>query len=216
MLADLNALATLPPIYILALGLAVLTGFLLGFISRDSGRKWRNRYRLERSYYTAYRQEADRVIALQRRRIADLERGPTSPVPEATHGHPSDTATPDGALGAEIAEPGQPMAQPETELRDEPGFDDSDDLTRLGGIDTALAEKLAVAGIKRYADVASLSALDEIVLEIRLNLPVGYIMREQWRSHAAAMLAEPEVDGAVDGATLPPLSGPPLPSHFYR
>lgn len=212
MLADLNALATLPPIYIVAIGFAVLVGFLIGFFSRDGSRKWRNRYRLERSYYTAYRQEADRVIALQRRRIADLERSTTGTTPEATDAPPADAAMPDGARHAEISEPSQGITQPGAQLPTQPGYEDRDDLTQLGGVDTVLVEKLAAMGIRRYADIASLTALDEIALEIRLDLPVGYIMREQWRSHAAAMLAKPE----IEAATPSPLSGPPLPSHFYR
>jgi len=63
----------------------------------------------------------------------------------------------------------------------------SSDLTRIRGIDAALATKLAGAGIDKVEDIERMSAEDEKAIEIQLELPAGYIAREQWRLQAALL-----------------------------
>lgn len=64
-----------------------------------------------------------------------------------------------------------------------------DDLTRIRGIDGVLDTRLFGLGVTRYQDIEKLSDEDEMALEQRLNLPVGYVGREQWRTQAALLRA---------------------------
>ena len=63
------------------------------------------------------------------------------------------------------------------------------DLTRIRGIDSVLNNRLFGLGVTRFADIEKLSAEDEIALEQRLNVPAGFIAREQWRDQAALLRA---------------------------
>jgi predicted flap endonuclease-1-like 5' DNA nuclease len=63
------------------------------------------------------------------------------------------------------------------------------DLTQVRGIDTVLSTRLFGLGVTRFADIEKLSAEDEIALEQRLNVPAGFIAREQWRDQAALLRA---------------------------
>lgn len=58
------------------------------------------------------------------------------------------------------------------------------DLERIRGIDPALKTSLSGLGVTRFQDITDMSAVDEMALEQRLALPVGYITREQWRDQA--------------------------------
>jgi predicted flap endonuclease-1-like 5' DNA nuclease len=68
-----------------------------------------------------------------------------------------------------------------------------DDLTRLRGVDAELAERLKTENVDRFAELANLSDQEEIALERRLDLPAGYIMKEQLREQARLL-----VDGQED------------------
>lgn len=64
-----------------------------------------------------------------------------------------------------------------------------DHLARIRGIDGYMQTKLEELGLARFSDVEKLSAEDEMALEQRLKVPVGYIAREQWRDQAALLRA---------------------------
>lgn len=68
-----------------------------------------------------------------------------------------------------------------------PGLAPSPPLTRLRGMTPALAGELERQGIRSLRDIETLSGEDEIALEIRLELPAGYIARHQWRLQAALL-----------------------------
>ena len=80
-----------------------------------------------------------------------------------------------------------------------PFVKEQDALTRIDGIDAALAMRLSELGIARFADIEHLSDQDEMALELRLALPAGYITGRQWRQQAAAL----RVDDLSDGADHP-------------
>ena len=63
------------------------------------------------------------------------------------------------------------------------------DLTQMRGIEGVLSTRLFGLGVTRFADLEKLSAVDEMALELRLNVPVGFIAREQWREQAALLRA---------------------------
>lgn len=85
-----------------------------------------------------------------------------------------DLATGDGPAAMEPAE--LPPITPERNV-----------LTRIDGIDAALAMRLSELGIDKFEDIEHLSDQDEMALELRLALPAGYITGRQWRQQAAAL-----------------------------
>lgn len=60
-------------------------------------------------------------------------------------------------------------------------------LTRLGGLTPDLADKLDGLGVRSLTDIETLSAEDEMALEMRLGVPAGFIARHQWRLQAALL-----------------------------
>jgi predicted flap endonuclease-1-like 5' DNA nuclease len=62
-----------------------------------------------------------------------------------------------------------------------------DDLTRMRGVDATVNTRLFGLGITSFDDVVHLSQEDEMALEQRLDLPAGYITREQWRDQASLL-----------------------------
>ncbi|MDF0488486.1 hypothetical protein PX554_10120 [Sphingomonas sp. H39-1-10] len=62
-----------------------------------------------------------------------------------------------------------------------------DALTRIDGIDDALAQRLLDLGITSFEDIEKLSDEDEMALELRLALPAGYVTGRQWRQQAATL-----------------------------
>lgn len=96
---------------------------------------------------------------------------------------------------AEIAEPAP--AAPEVVAEPAPPAPDKawlgaagyNDLTQIRGIDSGLNNRLFGLGVTRFADIEKLSAQDEMALEQRLNVPAGFIAREQWRDQAALLRA---------------------------
>ena len=60
-------------------------------------------------------------------------------------------------------------------------------MTRIRGIDAALATRLAEEGVTRFEDIDRLSHEEETALEQKLDLPVGEIAREQWRAQAVLL-----------------------------
>ncbi len=91
------------------------------------------------------------------------------------------------------AEP-DPVVTPAHAPAEEPAkgwFDQTsrDHLARIRGIDGYMQTKLETLGLSRFADVEKLSAEDEMALEQRLEVPAGYIAREQWRDQAALLRA---------------------------
>ncbi|MEO6217154.1 MAG: hypothetical protein ABIO86_14075 [Sphingomonas sp.] len=116
---------------------------------------------------------------------------------------PAATAEPESVIApvigaapfAEIVEPApaapEAVAEPPPPVPDKAwlGAAGYNDLTQIRGIDSALNNRLFGLGVTRFADIEKLSAQDEIALEQRLNVPAGFIAREQWRDQAALLRA---------------------------
>ncbi|WP_267385999.1 hypothetical protein [Sphingomonas sp. GC_Shp_3] len=121
----------------------------------------------------------------------------------ALDGDPSDPIIPPLTPGETAAPP--PIAEAFPELAsgvgtvETPFVTEQDALTRIDGIDAALAMRLSELGIARFADIEHLSDQDEMALELRLALPAGYITGRQWRQQAAAL----RVDDLGDRADRP-------------
>lgn len=64
-----------------------------------------------------------------------------------------------------------------------------DDLTRLRGVDGELETRLKAENVDRFSELANLNDQEEIALERRLDLPAGYIMKEQLREQARLLAA---------------------------
>jgi predicted flap endonuclease-1-like 5' DNA nuclease len=113
--------------------------------------------------------EAIPVALVEHERVVE-----TAPVAEIVE------ATP---VAAEVAAP-EPV--PDKAWLGVAGYND---LTQIRGIDSVLNNRLFGLGVTRFADIEKLSAEDEIALEQRLNVPAGFIAREQWREQAALLRA---------------------------
>lgn len=87
---------------------------------------------------------------------------------------------------AEVVAAPAPAAAPDKAWLGAAGYND---LTQIRGIDSVLNNRLFGLGVTRFADIEKLSAEDEIALEQRLNVPAGFIAREQWRDQAALLRA---------------------------
>lgn len=107
------------------------------------------------------------------------------------------TPTPTGEAPAPIG-----AAEPEMPSKGWFASSARDDLTRLRGIDPVLNTRLFGLGVTRFEDVEKLSAEDEMALEQRLALPVGYVAREQWRTQAALLRAGQDAEHAAHFAPL--------------
>ncbi len=191
------------------LGLLLFVGWVFGFASHPGGKRWRAAYDEERLGHAQYRDEAEgqlrdvdgRIGALERdnqaleRRNAEL----TAELERARSDRPSTVAPAlaGAAVGVVAASAARPaFANPEPALSVKPperrGWFDwgkSDDLTRLRGVDGEIDAKLKAEKVNTYAELAGLSDQDEIALERRLDLPAGYIQREQWRDQAKLLAA---------------------------
>ena len=121
----------------------------------------------------------------------------TEPVAEAVPAaaiEPEPVTAPvvEAAPVAEIVEPApEVVAEPSPPVPDKAwlGAAGYNDLTQIRGIDSALNNRLFGLGVTRFADIEKLSAQDEMALEQRLNVPAGFIAREQWRDQAALLRA---------------------------
>ena len=119
------------------------------------------------------------------------------PEPVVTTAEPEPVIAPvaEAAPVAEIVEPAP--AAPEVATEPPPPVPDKawlgaagyNDLTQIRGIDSGLNNRLFGLGVTRFADIEKLSAQDEMALEQRLNVPAGFIAREQWRDQAALLRA---------------------------
>ncbi len=121
---------------------------------------------------------------------------PAPPAPEVVFHHPhAQTPAPAAEPVAPAVEPVPPMPTPAPEPVKRGWFDwgKSDDLTRLRGIDDTLERKLKDEKVDTFREIAELSDQDEIALERRLDLPAGFIQREEWRQQAR-LLAEGDTD----------------------
>lgn len=175
------------------LALVLVIGWLFGFASHPGGRKWKQAYRDETAARAAERDALNARLRDSEARIATLETNnaklarshAAAPVPVARDVTAASAAHP--AFGAAAATPPAP--------RKRGWFDWSrgDDLTRLRGVDGDLSRALKAERVDSFADIAGLSDQDEIALERRLDLPAGYIQREQWREQAR-LLADGQDD----------------------
>ena len=96
----------------------------------------------------------------------------------------AETVEPAPAAPEVVAEPSPPA--PDKAWLGAAGYND---LTQIRGIDSVVNNRLFGLGVTRFADIEKLSAEDEMALEQRLNVPAGFIAREQWRDQAALLRA---------------------------
>lgn len=73
----------------------------------------------------------------------------------------------------------------------ERGLGTTREVTRIVGIDDALADRLEALGVTTIHDLATLTLEDELALELRLGLNAGTITRDQWRSQAQLLDSGP-------------------------
>lgn len=161
------------PLAVMLAGIAALAfglGAVLGYAANGSGATWRRRFETERDYYALYRTQCERARLASGRRIAELERAASAP--------PDDV---------------RPRPAP---IHDETTAQAVGTLTRIRGIDEGLAVRLAALGVSGLQDIETLSAQDEMALELRLGLAAGRIAHDQWRLQAT-LLARDEADSAV-------------------
>ncbi len=143
--------------------LVLVLGWLLGFVSRSGGTKWRRAYEAERDARIEERRDQEAALATANARIAELEGARR--IPAAPAGSAPRTTTPETL-----------------DLR-------RDDLSIIRGIGKGGERRLNAAGIYRYADLTGLSPADEESLETKLGADPGYIEQEQWREQAALLEA---------------------------
>ncbi len=74
----------------------------------------------------------------------------------------------------------------------------ADDLTRIGGIGSEIAERLHAAGIRTYADLASRSAVEIIKLANVSDMSTARL--DSWRDQARELAAAAEAVAAADAA----------------
>jgi len=268
------------PEQFIVLAAVLLGGWLLGYVSAPSPKKWKRRVGEQSESFTAYHEQAQDQLRASHSRAANLtadlealradhaeaERTivglrsaaaaatppaaapviavplPVTPPPAAPLPSPEPviaaavpeepsaaidhTDTPPVAAPpstvteapAAIAVEPSPVHQPELEAEPteiataapDPAPTDRfvpsprDSLTRIRGIDDALQARLSDLGIVRFEDLEKLSAQDEMALEQRLSLPVGYVAREQWRPQAALLRAGQNADHAAHFAATEP------------
>lgn len=150
--------------------LMLVIGWLFGLASHPGGKKWKQALRDEQ----AARAED---VASRDARIRELEAANAELIrdrPAVRTSAPVATTT--GAAAAGAAATG--------EKRGWFDWGSGDDLTRLRGVDGTLAERLRAEGVKTFAEIANLSDQDEIALERRIELPAGFVQREQLREQA--------------------------------
>jgi predicted flap endonuclease-1-like 5' DNA nuclease len=258
------------PEQFIVLAAVLLGGWLLGYVSAPSPKKWKRRVREQSESFTAYHEQAQDQLRASHSRAANLtadlealradhaeaERtivglrsaaaaatppaaAPVitvplpvtppltaplpSPEPVTAPAVPEEPAAPPATITeapAAIAVEPPPGHLPELEAElaeiataaPDPASTDRlvptprDALTRIRGIDDALQARLSDLGIVRFEDLEKLSAQDEMALEQRLSLPVGYVAREQWRPQAALLRAGQNADHAAHFAATAPAS----------
>ena len=192
------------PTQFVILALLLVIGWLFGLASHPGGRKWRTAYDEQRLNHAGYRDDAEEQLKAADRRVAELERDNNrlrADLDKARSEHHSSVGptVAGAAVGAVAAsalhsdkEP-QPAAEPEARRGWFSWPSKGDDLSRIRGLDSASEAKLRKEGVSRYSDLASLSDTDEIALERRIDLPAGFIQREQWREQAS-LLADGKAD----------------------
>lgn len=125
--------------------------------------------------------------------VAATEARPAYAPPEEPAQDPVVATAPEPVSAVEpVAAPEpQPEPEPEPEPVKRGWFDwgKTDDLSRIRGIDAELERKLREEKVETFREIAELTDQDEIALERRLDLPAGFIQREEWRQQAR-MLAE--------------------------
>lgn len=163
--------------------LMLVIGWLFGFASHPGAKKWKRAYREEQAARTREVAERDATIRDLETRNTALTRERETSVPAA----PVAAAPVAATAATAAARPGRKRGW----------FDwgGSDDLTRLRGVDAELARLFKREGLERYADLAALSDQDVLALERRIDLPAGYVAREQLREQARAL-----ADGTTDAA----------------
>lgn len=159
--------------------LMLIIGWLFGFASHPGGKKWKQAYREEQAARASDLAERDARVRELETRNAELSTERDRAV-----------ATPGAETAAMAAVPAV-----ETPARKRGWFEwgGSDDLTRLRGVDQELARLLKAERVDSFADLANLSDQDEIALERRIDLPAGFIHREQLREQARML-----TDGRTD------------------
>lgn len=155
--------------------LAAVAGGLIGYFLNQRGAHWRRRFVDERAYYADYRARAESLLAAR--------------------GTPAAIAPPPLIVDHTAPVAPMPMSPPPKPIAAHPL-----DLTRIKGIDAALAGRLGDLGVVSYEDLATLTAEDEMALELRLGLNAGTIARDQWQMQARVLSdAEPTLADQLRG-----------------
>ena len=186
-----------------ALVVLFFSGLVLGLGLHPGGKKWRQRFTDEREHYAQFRRDAEKRLRICNKRIVDLERAaaartaqeePAAPPAAEVDTAPTTTTTSRLAATAAVpaffhpsSPPAEPVLTAEQPRKGWFGSNTGADLARIRGIDDALKTRLFGLGVVAYQDITDMSAVDEIALEQRLDLPAGYITREQWREQAALL-----------------------------
>ena len=127
---------------------------------------------------------APAIAATPAEPVADIVAAPVADAPM-----PIAAPTPTPAFAPEAATVESIAPVPPEQKKAWFGAAGYNDLTQVRGIDGVLSTRLFGLGVTRFADIEKLSAEDEMALEQRLNVPAGFIAREQWREQAALLRA---------------------------
>ena len=204
------------PEQFIMLALLLFGGWLIGYASAPSPRKWKRRARAQSDKFTAYHTEAEDRLRAANQRASDLNA--EAEALRADHAEAERTiaglragaiAEPIAAVVADAPEPSvveaEPVSEPVEPVAPEPTDSSAHDaLTRIHGIDGPLSDRLSALGVARFEDLENLSTEDEMALEQKLALPVGYIARAQWRTQAALLRAGQDDEHAARFAPVEP------------
>ncbi|MDB5673307.1 MAG: hypothetical protein JWM65_289 [Sphingomonas bacterium] len=130
--------------------------------------------------YSAHKHHAEAEHAAEPANAPEPE---TAPHATAEH----DVEVPHTAPTAPAVEVADVAPDAETPAKAWFGAGKRDDLMRMRGVDSVMNTRLFGLGVTAFDDVVQLSQEDEMALEQRLNVPAGYITREQWREQASLL-----------------------------
>lgn len=187
----------------------LIAGFLLGFASRPSARRWKRKVAAQSASFTAYHADAEDRVRAAKERAKALEAETAALRADRDEAELEIAALRADREGAgrtiaslkdeQHAVPAMHAPVAQTEARPASGMfggSTRDDLTRMRGIDGILNTRLFGLGILRFEDIEKLPVEDEMALEQRLALPVGTVARDQWRTQAALLHAGHDAEHA--------------------
>lgn len=155
--------------------LLMLTGMALGYAANTRAALWRRRFEAERAHYADYRARSEARLTAATAAPPSI----TTPEPAALD-IPAMAASPNDPLPLSVTpdEDALPPPTPPQARRE---------LLRIEGIDDSIADRLEALGVTTIHDLATLTAEDELALELRLGLNAGTITRDKWCVQAALL-----------------------------